>query len=81
MGQNFFSFKDYEQKIGKSRGAQTCLKVENRALAIPSTMKANPEMNLDSKSLSHSSKKNQSSQVCSQSNQTVKQAFGIKSKT
>ena len=58
IGSNFFSFKDYEKKIGKSRGAQTCLKIENRALAIPTTMIANPEMNLDSKSLSHSSKKN-----------------------
>ena len=40
----FFSFKDYEPKIGQKRGTQTCIKVDNRTLNPPTPIKANPEV-------------------------------------
>ena len=49
---NFFSFKDYDDKIQQTRGAQTCQKVGNRTLNPPTPIKANPEIQLDSQSLS-----------------------------
>ena len=52
---NFFSFKDYENKIAQVRGAQTCQKlVGNRTLNPPTPIKANPEVHLDSQSHSQS---------------------------
>ena len=47
---NFFSFKDYELKIGQTRGNQTCRKVVNRTLNPPTPIRANPEIHLDSQS-------------------------------
>ena len=66
---NFFSFKDYELKIGQTRGNQTCRKVVNRTLNPPTPIRANPEVHLDSQS--HSKSKSHHSQ--SQQSASLKQ--------
>ena len=86
---NFFSFKDYENKITQTRGAHTCYKqVGNRTLNPPTPIKANPEIHLDSQQ-SHSQSQSQSHQSTKQQQQqisndlivaqaTLKEAFGLK---